>query len=307
MKRVIFAAAMILAVMNVVSQTTEAEKQLLTQKEDTLMGWKKGGVINISTSQTSLTNWASGGQSSVAIGGLLSLFAHNKQEKSLWENYLDMAYGSMKQGKDAGWWKTDDKIDFTSKYGLKAAEKLYYAGLVNFKTQLTNGYNYPDDEAKISGFFAPAYLLGALGIDYRPSENFTLFVAPVTLKMTFVNDDDLADAGAFGVDPGDHLRSEFGGYLRAFLKKDLMENITFQTKLDLFSNYLDNPECIDVSWESLLSLKVNKFISATLSTHLLYDDDVNIAIDNNDDGTPDEFGPRVQFKEVLAIGFSVKF
>ncbi|MBN1791701.1 MAG: DUF3078 domain-containing protein [Bacteroidales bacterium] len=307
MKRVIFTAAMILAVLNGVSQTTEAEKQLLTQKEDTLMGWKKGGVININTSQTSLTNWASGGQSSVAIGGLLSLFANNKQEKSLWENYLDIAYGSMKQGKDAGWWKTDDKIDFTSKYGLKAAEKLYYAGLVNFKTQMTNGYNYPDDEVKISGLFAPAYLLGAIGIDYRPGENFTLFFAPVTLKMTFVNDDDLADAGAFGVDPGDHLRSEFGGYLRAFLKKDLMENITFQTKLDLFSNYLDNPECIDVSWESLLSLKVNKFISATLSTHLLYDDDVDIAIDSNDDGTADEFGPRIQFKEVLAIGFSMKF
>jgi hypothetical protein len=307
MKRVIFAAAMIMAVMNGFSQTTEAEKQLLAQKVDTIKGWKKGGVINISTAQTSLTNWAAGGQSSIAIGGLLSLFAHNKQEKSLWENYLDIAYGSMKQGKDAGWWKTDDKIDFTSKYGLKAAEKFYYAGLVNFKTQLTNGYNYPDDEVKISGLFAPAYLLGALGIDYRPGENFTLFFAPVTLKMTFVNDNDLADAGAFGVDPGDHLRSEFGGYLRAFLKKDLMENITFQTKVDLFSNYLDNPECIDVSWEALLSMKVNKFISATLSTHLLYDDDVDIAIDSNDDGTDDEFGPRVQFKEVLAIGFSMKF
>jgi hypothetical protein len=307
MKRMIFAVAMMMAFMNGFSQTTDAEKQLKTQKVDTIMGWKKGGVININVSQTSLTNWVAGGQSSVAFGGLLSLFAQNKQNKSLWENYLDVGYGTMKQGKDADWWKTDDRIDLTSKYGLKATEKLYYAGLVNFRTQMTNGYNYPDNENKISGFFAPAYLLGAIGIDYKPDENFGVFLAPITLKMTFVNDDVLADAGSFGVDPGDHARSEFGGYLRAFLKKDLMENITFQTKLDLFSNYFHNPECIDVNWECLLSMKVNTFIAATLSTQLLYDDDIDIPVDNDGDGTTDEMIPRTQFKEVLAVGLSMKF
>jgi hypothetical protein len=178
---------------------------------------------------------------------------------------------------------------------------------LNFKTQLANGYNYPNDSDKISGFMAPGYLLGAIGLDYKPNDNFAVFLAPLTLKVTFVTDDTLAAAGAFGVDPGDHFKNEFGGYLRAFLKKDVMENITFQTKLDLFSNYLHNPQNIDVSWECLLSMKVNKFISATLSTHLVYDDDVDIAVDNNDDDVPDEYGPRVQFKEVLAVGFSVKF
>jgi len=307
MKRMIFTVALIMAVMNGFSQTTDAEKQLKTQKVDTIMGWKKGGVININASQTSLTNWAAGGQSSVAFGGLLSLFAQNKKAKSLWENYLDVGYGTMKQGKDADWWKTDDRIDFTSKYGLKAADKLYYAALVNFRTQMTNGYNYPDNENKISGFFAPAYLLGAIGIDYKPIENFGVFLAPITLKMTFVNDDVLSDAGAFGIDPGDHVRSEFGGYLRAFLNQKLMENITFQTKLDLFSNYFHNPQNIDVNWECLLSMKVNTFISATLSTQLLYDDDIDIAVDNNDDGITDEMKPMVQFKEVLAVGLSMKF
>ena len=307
MKKMISSVVLLLFVAGAFSQTTEAEKQLKTQKVDTITGWKKGGMINISSSQVSLTNWAAGGQSSVSLGGLMSLFANNKHEKSLWENYLDIGFGTMKQGKNAGWRKTDDKIDFTSKFGLNANEKLYYAALVNFKTQMTNGYNYPNDTTKISGFLAPGYLLGAIGLDYRPGENFTAFIAPLTLKMTIVNDDVLADAGAFGIDPGDQVRSEFGGYLRVFLKKDLMENITFQTKLDLFSNYLHNPQNIDVSWESLLSMKVNKFISAMLSAHLLYDDDIHIAIDNNDDGIVDEVGPRVQFKEVLAIGLSMKF
>jgi hypothetical protein len=307
MKIIVFVIICFLAASQGFCQTTEAEKQLKEQKVDTIMGWKKGGVININASQTSLTNWAAGGQSSIAIGGLMSLFAHNKQEKSLWENYLDLGYGTMRQGKDADWWKTDDRIDFTSKFGLKAKEKLYFAALANFKTQMTDGYNYPNVEVKISDFFAPAYLLGALGIDYRPGENFTVFFAPITLKMTFVSDDVLADAGSFGVDPGENVRSEFGGYLRAFLKKDLMENIAFQTKLDLFSNFLHNPQNIDVNWECLLSMKVNTFISATFSTLLIYDDDVDIAIDNNDDGIADDWDPKVQFKEVLAVGLSVKF
>ena len=290
-----------------IGQVTEAESKLKTQTVDTLMGWKHGGMINLSTAQTSLTNWAAGGQSSFAVNGILSLFAHNKKEKSLWENYLDLGYGTMKQGKNADWWKTDDKIDFTSKYGLKAAEKLYYAGLLNFRTQMTNGYNYPNADDKISGFLAPGYLLGALGLDYVPNENFGVFIAPVTLKFTMVTDQALADSGAFGVDRGKNSKSEFGGYLRMFLKKSLMENITIQTKLDLFTNYLHNPQNIDVGWETMLSMKVNKFISATLSTTLLYDDDIDIEIDNNDDGITDEKGPRTQFKEVLAIGFSYKF
>lgn len=307
MRRTLFTVALLLPFVIGMGQTTEAEKQLKTQAEDTIMGWKNGGTINLGTTQTSLTNWSAGGQSSFAVNGILSLFAHNKQEKSLWENYLDLAYGTMKQGKNADWWKTDDKIDFTSKFGLKAREKLYYAGLLNFRTQMTNGYNYPDADNKISGFLAPGYILGAIGLDFVPNENFNLFVAPATLKFTLVTDQTLADAGAFGVDPGENFKSEFGGYLRIFLKKSVMENITFQTKLDLFSNYLDKPQNIDIGWETLLSMKVNKFISATLSTHLLYDDDVDIEIDNNDDGITDEKGPRIQFKEVLAIGFSYIF
>jgi hypothetical protein len=224
----------------------------------------------------------------------------------LWENYLDLGYGTLKQGKQ-DWWKTDDKIEFTSKYGYKTGEKLYVAALVNFRTQFANGYNYPNDSVKISGLFAPGYFLGAVGLDYKPGDNFSLFVAPVTSKLTIVSDRDLSDAGAFGVDPGKSTKGEFGAYLRAFLKQNLMENITFQTKLDLFSNYLHNPQNIDVNWECLLSMKVNKFIAATISTQLVYDDDIRIAKDRNNDGVNDQPIPKVQFKEILAVGFSYKF
>jgi hypothetical protein len=56
---------------------------------------------------------------------------------------------------------------------------------------------------------------------------------------------------------------EFGGYLRAVYRIDLFENITFQTKLDLFSNYLENPQNIDVNWENLLMARITEYISAS--------------------------------------------
>jgi len=289
-----------------ISQITHTEAKLKAQQADTVLGWKKGGVINIGTSQSSLTNWAAGGQSSIALNGLLSVFAHNKAEKSIWENYLDIGYGTLKQGKQ-DWWKTDDKIDLTSKYGHNVSKKWYLAGLLSFKTQFDKGYNYPNDSVMISNFLAPGYLLGAIGMDYRPNENFTVFIAPLTGRLTLVNDTKLSDEGDFGVDPGKKVYGEFGGYIRTFMKHNLMENISVQTKLDLFSNYLKNPQNIDVNWEVLLSMKVNKFISATLSTTLIYDDDTKIAIDDNDDGIFEKKGPRVQFKEILSVGFSYKF
>jgi hypothetical protein len=292
---------------NLFSQVTEVEEKLRAKVSDTTLGWKKGGVFNIGVAQASLTNWAAGGQSSIAINGLFSAFAHKIMKKSVLENYLDLGYGLLNQGTSKQWRKTDDKIDFTSKYGQKIKKNIYFAGLMNFKTQFTDGFNYPNDSIAISKFMAPGYLLGALGLEYRPNNEFTLFIAPLTSKNTFVLDQTLANQRAFGVDSSKRFRTEFGGYLRLNFNKKVMENVNFQTKLELFSNYINNPQNIDISWETLVNFKVNKYISATLGTHLLYDDDVLIQLDRNRDGILESTGKRVQFKQVLNIGFTYKF
>ena len=300
------------------AQTIEAEAQLKTQSVDSVDGWKKGGTLSFNISQTSLTNWSAGGQSSVAVNSLVSLFLNYKKGNSLLENNLDIGYGSMKQGEGEEWWKTDDKIDFTSKYGYKMKKHLFIAVLVNVKTQMNDGYNYPDDSTLVSKFMSPGYMLGALGLDYKPGKNFGAFVSPITSKSTFVLDQVLADAGAYGVDAamydnlgvlvteGKNSRTEFGGYLRMFYHKNLMKNIDLTTKLELFSNYIENPQNIDVNWDVLLSMKVNKYISATIATTLVYDHDIDIQFDTADDGTP-IVGPRTQFKEVLQLGINFKF
>ncbi len=296
------------------AQVTEAENKLKTVNTDTIMGWKKGGLFAINLSQTSLTNWAAGGQNSAAVNGILSAFANYKQGKSAWDNSLDLGYGILKQGKEEVM-KTDDKIDLLSKYGREAFKNFYWSALGNFRTQMRPGYKYPDTDKKISDLFAPAYLLFAAGLDYKPNPYFSAFLAPLTAKFTFVTDKTLSDAGAFGVEPGETSRSEIGGYLRAIWSKndfkgEFLKNVAFTSKIDLFSNYAHNPQNIDVTWENLLGLKVNKFISVNFNTVLIYDDDIMVPVDRNGNGefeaseTP---GPRVQFKEILGVGFSYNF
>ncbi|MDT8413425.1 MAG: DUF3078 domain-containing protein [Vicingaceae bacterium] len=296
----------------------EIEKEIKTQKTDSLDGWKTGGVFGANLTQASFTNWAAGGENSLAVNGLLSTFANYKKGSSSWDNTLNLAYGILKQGEE-GVRKTDDRIDFMSKYGYKASKRWYYAGLVNFKTQFADGFNYPDDSTKISTFLAPAYALAAIGMDYKPHDNFTAFISPFTARITIVNDRTLSDAGAFGVDPADFdvlgnkikngktIRAEYGGYIRIMYKKDIMENINLETRFDAFSNYTEEPTHIDINWELLLAFKVNKFISTTISTQLIYDHDVDIAVDRNNDGIVDGSGPRVQFKEILGVGLNYKF
>jgi hypothetical protein len=296
-------------------QITDVEKNLRTLSADTTQGWKKGGVLTLNLAQTSLTNWAAGGQNSFAVNGLLSVFAHYKRNKTVWDNSLDIGYGLLKQGSESRYTKTDDKFDFLSKYGREAFKNFYYTALFNFKTQMSPGYKYPDYTNKISDLFAPAYLTLALGLDFKPDAYFSAFVAPVTEKFTFVTDQALSDAGAFGVKPGEKTLSEFGGYLRAIysrndFRNEFLKNVTFTTKIDLFSNYLTKPQNIVVNWETLIAFKVNKFLSASINTQLVYDDKIRIPFDKNADGTIDpgeSIRSLVQFKEILGVGLSYNF
>jgi len=319
MKSKLIASVFLLSIFCITAfgQVTETEKTLRSLAADTTQGWKSGGVASLNLAQTSLTNWAAGGQNSFNVNGIFSVFANLKKGKSRWDNSLDIGYGLLKEGKNSSYRKTDDRFDFLSKYGREAFKNFYYATLLNFKTQMAPGYNYINDstKAKISNLFSPAYLLLALGMDYKPNAYFSAFIAPVTVKFTFVCDTALSNAGAFGVKPGEKSLSEFGGYLRIIysksdFKNELMKNVSFTSKVDLFSDYLKNPQNIVVNWENLITMKINKYISANFNTDLIYDDKIKVPYDKNGDGkivAGESVGSKVQFKEILGVGFSCKF
>jgi hypothetical protein len=290
MKRNILTVAAIF-VAGVLLAQTEAEK-------DTL--WKVNGVTSLNFSQLSLSNWAAGGDNSLAGNALLKLSADFQDTVHQWDNDLTLGFGLIKQGSDPTR-KSDDQIGLSSKYGYRASGKWFYSALLSFRTQFAEGFDNPgqDDRKVISDFMSPGYLNISAGMDYKPCDHFSVFISPLAGKMTFVMDDTLSAAGSFGVEPGKSLRGEFGGYVKIAFKKELLKNVLLDTKVDLFTNYLENPDKVDVNWDMLINFKVNEYISASLITQLIYDYDIKFG--------PDADEARVQFKELFGIGLTYTF
>lgn len=256
--------------------------------------WTLGNSFAFNLTQSQLVNWAAGGNNSVA--GQIGNFAwiKYKSDKITWDNELDMQYGMSRQEittETFSTLKTNDKIDFTSNFGFKASKKWQYSLQLNFKTQFDKGKNNPEDDVYVSNFMSPGYLLGTVGMKYKPVDNFKILLSPLTSKVTFVLDQTLSDIGSFGLDPGQTVRSEIGGYIRINYSKELFKNIHISTQLELFSSYKENPENVDVNWVVKLDMKINDYLSADINTNLIYDKDVSM---------------KVQFMEVISVGFKYK-
>ena len=276
-------------------------------------GWTHKGNIGINLGQSSYTNWAAGGQNSLSGQAILNYEIHYLKDKFKWDNTLNTSLGYSVFDFKKKPIKTDDKIEFTSMAGYRMTKQLNLSAELAFRSQFAKGYDYAKDSTiYISKFLAPGYLTLGLGIEWVPNKYFSLYFAPVTGRITFVNDQHLAEVGAYGVEPGyfnpndstewipgKKIRYEFGARAVAKFQYPIAKNIDFSTKLELFSNYLDHPERIDVDWQNMLVLKVNDWLSANLSTHLIYDYDIPFY---DEAGIKIE-GSKVQFKEVLAIGF----
>jgi hypothetical protein len=297
MKRILWLLTMMSVSLLALAQDAEP-------KEDT-DGWKKGGVISFSMSQVALSNWSAGGDNSFSGTGFFNGFANLTKENHTWDNTLILGYGLQKQNNDV-WYKTNDKLEFSSKYGQKASDNWYYSGLVDFKTQFTEGFENSGDADHISNFFAPAYTNIAIGMDYKPNDNFSVMISPISGKLTFVTDTALSNKGSYGVKAGDKFRSEFGAFIKVAYKVELMENINYSTKIDLFSNYLNNPQNIDINWDNLITFQINDYFNASFIFNVIYDDDIGFDVDDNGDGTPDRQIAKLQWKEMFGLGMTYK-
>lgn len=270
---------------------------------DSVKHWTVGGNSSFTFNQVSLNNWAAGGKNSLAGTFLLNTYFNYKKEKVNWDNVIDVGYGLTKQGTDNAL-KTEDKLNLSSKFGYSAGGKWFYSALLDFKTQMDKGYSDPPENTKmISKFMAPAYVNFSLGMDYKPSDEFSFFISPLTSKTTIVLDDTLSARGAFGVKEDKKLREEYGASAKMTIrKKDLIKNVDFTSRLDLFSNLTDQPQNVDMDWEMAFNMKVNAHLTTILSFHAIYDDDIKY---KNKEGV--EEGARLQFKQLFGFGINYKF
>lgn len=281
--------------------------------------WEKKNKLGLDFNQIAFVNWSAGGDNSIS-GIIKGDFARKYIKGRLsWDNTLSVRYGINKQS-DRELRKTDDVLDFNSVYGYKssAISDWYYVAKLNFKTQFTDGFNYPNTDDPISRWFAPAYLFVGIGAEYMaPKSGLKYYISPLTYKATFVMDQTLANQGSFGVDAatkddlgniikkGKRYKAEIGFQLSNEWKKEIFNNIFLEHKLTLYSDYVDRFGNIDVNWELKIDLKVNDYVRANVGTYLLYDDNIKNKVERN--GVQVMEGPKVQFKQTLGVGLVYSF
>ncbi|MDY5857932.1 MAG: DUF3078 domain-containing protein [Porphyromonas sp.] len=268
---------------------------LQAQEEAPASNWTKKNVSGINLSQTSLSNWAAGGENSVSWNVYLNSIANYKKDKWSWDNGLVADFGQTYTSSNK-WQKSVDKLNLNTKAGYALSKHWNAALLLDFLTQFDLGYKSAASRAAgdkyISKFLSPGYVTLALGADYKPNQNFSLLLSPATGKLTIVADDYLSSIGAYGVAPGKHLLAEIGASVVANYNTNLTKDISLVTKLTLFSAYNHNFGNVDVNWDLMLNFKVNKYITANFTTNLVYDDDIKSA----------SGGPKVQLRQMLGLG-----
>jgi hypothetical protein len=272
--------------------------------------WSYSGNFNFNVAQVALNeNWTGGGESNVALASTIDMKLNYKKGNSNWENSFFLEYGRARQGKKPNpFIKTTDNLIVITRYGYNLNDWLDIKFIGDFRTQVDEGLRFStnDEGARISSlisdFMAPGFLLLNLGLSHSKVDKYSITLSPIATKTTFVLNDSLAAVGSFGNAAGQRINSEFGGSFIGSYQFKVMDNISFRTNLNLFANYTEmtSLRSIDVNWENVMTLTVNKYIKSTIATLLIWDEDIDVRID--------EFGvPQkgVQFRSGITIGLAI--
>ncbi len=258
---------------------------------------------------------------------------------------LGSGISTLAPGEKVPFQKSIDELRFGSKLGYKISNdsKFYYSILLTFLSQITPTYsdtsliepikgNYlrdlsGKDQGPIAKFLSPARITFSPGIDYKPDSHLSLFISPASIKIVVVADKDIAaipardgDGNPFGGvnihgtewnGPNDYkqLLFQLGATFNAqYVNKFLNDKFTFKSGLTLFSNYLKNPQNIDVDWTTESAYTLWKGLSISLNTRLFYDDDIPVQItDRNAEGGVRGLGKKVSFTEQLYLKYNYIF
>lgn len=289
MKKLLLGVAFIAS--TAIIQAQSAEKDLIKKSEEavkvlsdtTSNGWSKKGAITFLFNQSTFNNWLAGGESSLAGTLGFNYQFHYKNDNTTWDNRILANYGLLQTNNADFEKKTDDRLEFNSIYGKKAFGNWYYSLILNFRTQFTTGYIYGKDangaetRKENTRFFSPAYLTFGPGFYWKKRDNLKLNFAPLTSKITFVNSDYTSVPGYvngsyFGVDANKSMRYELGFYASGYYKFDVMKNVSVENLLNLYSNYLEKPQNIDLDYQMNIVMTVNKTLSANFTFQTIYDD-----------------------------------
>jgi len=285
--------------------------------------WELKNKSNVELSEIAFVNWNAGGTSSISALGSLESSIIYTDGMFKWRNKGALKYGVNKQENIDELRKTEDLIELNSSVGYRtdSTTNWFYSAKLNFKTQFSNGYDYPNTSEPISRFMAPGYLFIGGGVEYGKNiDKFSVYMSPLTVKATFVLDEKLSREGAFGVEPGivtpdgtvvregERLREEVGILVSNNYETEVMDNINVKNAISLYSDYLNDFGNVDVDWEVIFDFRVNHFVKASLGSHLKYDNDIKVGDRLANSETRNKMpGAKAQWKQILGIGVELVF
>ncbi|NQY06165.1 MAG: DUF3078 domain-containing protein [Flavobacteriaceae bacterium] len=307
MKKVVFALAFTLFTLN-----TFAQDEAPAEEEGPKEGWTRAGNISFLFNQSAFNaEWLGGGTSNIAGNLALSYDFNYKKGNWTWDNKILADYGLTKIKGDDFTKKTNDRLELNSLLGKKAKGNWYYSAYLNFRTQFAKGYVFGEDingnetRTETTHFLSPAFLQFGPGMLWKKSDNFKINISPAAAKLIFVDGDFTnvgnnqaaidafnADGGYFGVEANESTRFEFGGSIQGYAKFEIMKNVSMENILNLYSNYLEDPQNVDIDYTMNLVMTINKYLSTNITFQAIYDDNAIGAF---------------QIREVLGLGVNYGF
>lgn len=243
-------------------------------------------------------NWYKGGESNYsALVSLVMQANYNNKQKVKWENRLELKYGMQSSRSDSlhSFKSTEDLIRLTSKLGLQATKRWYYTVQFIGNTQFSHSYRSNDPKI-YSAFAAPLNINLSIGMDYsvdwmnhRLKGNFHL--APLAYNMKYTRMLELTRR--LGIKDGNHFLHDFGSEFTVDLEWQLMESLTWKTRLYGYSTY----KRTELEWENTFTFRFNRYISSRVFIYPRFDDGVS----------RDDHYAFWQLKEFASIGFQYSF
>lgn len=281
---------------NIISKIAVLQKRLDSikqneeqEKKEAPKEWSVNGRMTFLFNQASFTNWTAGGENNVAGNIGVNYDFNYRNEKWKWDNKIIASYGSTHIS-NQGYRKTDDRFEYNSVLALNSTESWYFSFLTNFISQFSRGFDYSQDpKLEVSSVLSPAYLSFGPGILFRKNENIRVNIAPATSRFTFVS---RPFSGMYGVEEGKTSSYGLGLNMSAFLKFTLMKDVTMENIIAVYSDYLDNPENVDINHQANFNVGVNKYLSMNLTLHLISDANAS---------------SKIQFRQLFGLGVNYTF
>lgn len=318
-----------------IAQDTTAQKKVPSP-------WKLGVGIGIDFSQLLQINPRQGaGQNRIGMGGAITAFAKRKKGRAALDNNASWQFGvqhlgsgPLANGGNIPFQKAIDDMRISSKMGYQASDTshFFYAADVNLRSQITPTYKgtkqYPGNFlSDISGLntnpvariLAPATVTISAGLDFKPTDKLSFYYSMFGGKFIIVANDSIAKQALHGnpvtrnaqgvVISYKNIDRQIGSLLKVnYINKFMEDKVRLTSQMILYSNYLRNPQNIDLDWTNELTFAVVKALRLSLTMNVFYDDDVLVQItDYEAPGGVQGVGKRVSLTQQFLMKYSINF